>query len=77
MSSNILTCDFHGVCKRKPYAEVYNLQTHSWSFLCRYHYYRERIIVKIFRVKNIGFYILKKGELDEIMKDMLLESLEE
>ena len=77
MRYHILTCDYHGTCKRRPYAEIYNLQSHSWSFLCVFHYYQERLHAKLIRAKHLGFYILKKGELEEIKKDMLLESLEE
>ena len=34
-------CDVE-MCERKPYMEMYNLDEHSWSYLCRWHYILDR-----------------------------------
>lgn len=36
-------CDYHGVCKKKPFAEVYP-ENGSWSYLCFWHFIQERIL---------------------------------
>jgi len=35
-------CDIDG-CERKPYMEMYDLKSHSWIYLCRWHYYLDRL----------------------------------
>jgi hypothetical protein len=37
-------CDYHGKCKRKPYAEVVELD--AWYYLCFWHFLLERIKLK-------------------------------
>jgi hypothetical protein len=34
-------CDYHGTCKRIPYAEVFPMNG-KWSYLCKEHYHQER-----------------------------------
>jgi len=51
------TCDkkvCEGRCDRAAYKEVYwkSNGTRHWSFLCRYHYYIDRIKNFIFRWRN-------------------------
>lgn len=65
MNSNhedIWKCDWHGTCKREPYAEVYVVGD-SWSYLCKFHYYWDRIRRFFWRRRqNIGYYVLTKEE---------------
>lgn len=49
-------CDYHGKCKRKPYAEVFPGKG-SWSYLCFWHF----VLARIQRHK-IGWWIIKEGE---------------
>ena len=35
-------CDIFG-CTRKPYMEMYDLKEHSWSYLCFWHYIKDRL----------------------------------
>lgn len=41
-------CDYHGICKNKPYREVYpsylsgKYNRKGWSYLCRKHYTEEQ-----------------------------------
>jgi len=34
-------CDVNE-CSRKPYMEMYDLENHTWSYMCRWHYYLDR-----------------------------------
>lgn len=49
-------------CGRKPYCEVYIAGTHSWSYLCRWHYIVDRLLCLLRRRKNHGYYILDGDE---------------
>jgi hypothetical protein len=56
-------CDFEGKCKNKAYAEVYPYlgktrreNKHTWSYLCKRHYYQE---LKRFKGK-LPSWIIKK-----------------
>lgn len=42
-------------CRRKPYVEVYLLNTFSWSYLCRWHYWMDRLKCKILRIESHGY----------------------
>lgn len=45
----------HGRCDRKAYIEVYwksDDGTRHWSYLCRFHYYIDRIKNRIFKCDN-------------------------
>jgi len=48
-------------CRRKPYAEVYPSDRHTWSYLCRWHYYIDVLKGIIFRKPN-GYYILDEND---------------
>ena len=43
-----LKCDHYGICKNKPYKEVYpsflgrKYRNKGWSYLCRRHYNQEQ-----------------------------------
>lgn len=50
----------HARCGIKPYVEVYLLDEHSWSYLCRWHYYMDRLKCKIFRIKSHGYWKVEK-----------------
>lgn len=47
-------CD-HGKCKFRPYMERFDMNNHSWCYLCKYHYLLDLIKVKITRDKSIGY----------------------
>ena len=50
-------CDYNN-CKKKPYAEVYPRGTSTWSYLCIYHFYLERL-----KLRDIGW-----GRVDKICR---------
>jgi len=47
-------------CGLKPYAEVFVIGRHTWSYLCRWHYYMDVLKCKIFKIKTHGYYIIDR-----------------
>jgi len=70
IKKDIWRCDWSGMCGRQSYAEVYVIrigdEESSWSYLCRYHYYIDRLR-DIFRKrkKKRGYYVLDKEDIEK------------
>lgn len=52
-------------CGRKPHCEVFLISKHSWSYLCRWHYYLDRIWSRLKRNRSHGYYILDPNAIED------------